>query len=42
MFAAAAGHLPPITGAVTQELIDLASVLNALRIVLPFGELTDF
>ena len=42
MIAAAAGFLPPIAGAVAQELIDLASVLNALRVVLPAGDLTDF
>jgi len=42
MIAAAAGFLPPIAGAVAQELIDLASVLNALRVVLAAGDLTDF
>jgi heavy metal translocating P-type ATPase len=42
MLAAAAGFLPPIAGAVAQELIDLASVLNALRVVLAAGDLTDF
>ena len=42
MFAAATGHLPPVTGAVAQEIIDVLSVLNALRIVLPMGKLTDF
>jgi heavy metal translocating P-type ATPase len=42
MIAAAAGFLPPIAGAVAQELIDLASVLNALRVVLPASDLTDF
>jgi heavy metal translocating P-type ATPase len=42
MLAAAAGYLPPITGAVAQELIDLAAVLNALRAVLPPAQKTDF
>ena len=32
MIAAAAGYLPPVVGAVAQELIDLAAVLNALRV----------
>ena len=31
MLAAAAGHLPPLSGAVVQELIDVAVILNALR-----------
>jgi P-type E1-E2 ATPase len=31
MAAAAAGYLPPLVGAVAQEFIDLAAVLNALR-----------
>jgi cation transport ATPase len=42
MLLAALGYLPPVSGAIAQEIIDLASVLNALRIVIPFGELTDF
>lgn len=42
MIAAALGYLPPVSGAIAQEIIDLASVLNALRVVIPFGELTDF
>jgi P-type E1-E2 ATPase len=42
MIAAAAGYLPPVVGAVTQELIDLAAVLNALRVALPPAEKTDF
>jgi cation transport ATPase len=32
MVAAAMGWLPPIYGAVGQEVIDLAAVLNALRV----------
>ena len=31
MFVAAAGHLSPVAGAITQELIDVLAVLNALR-----------
>lgn len=42
MFAAAFGYLPPIGGAIAQELIDLAAVLNAARVVLPQEKLTDF
>ena len=42
MFAAALGLLPPIAGAVTQEVIDLAAVLNAVRVALPAKVLTDF
>ena len=42
MIAAAAGYLPPVEGAVTQEIIDLAAVLNALRVAIPPAEKTDF
>jgi heavy metal translocating P-type ATPase len=42
MIAAAAGYLPPLAGAVTQEIIDLAAVLNAVRVALPFHGMTDF
>jgi heavy metal translocating P-type ATPase len=42
MLAAALGYLPPIGGAVAQELIDLAAVLNAVRVALPPRYLTDF
>ena len=42
MFLAAFGYLPPVAGAITQEVIDVLAVLNALRITLPFGDLTDF
>ncbi|MCW6512658.1 heavy metal translocating P-type ATPase [Lichenifustis flavocetrariae] len=31
MIAAAAGYLPPLAGALTQEVIDVAVILNALR-----------
>jgi heavy metal translocating P-type ATPase len=42
MLAAAFGYLPPIGGAITQEIIDLAVVLNAVRVALPTRSLTDF
>jgi heavy metal translocating P-type ATPase len=42
MFAAAFGFLPPIGGAITQEAIDLAAVLNAVRVAIPPRFLTDF
>ncbi|HLW78479.1 MAG TPA: heavy metal translocating P-type ATPase, partial [Terriglobia bacterium] len=41
MLLAAVGRLSPIEGAVAQEVIDLAAVLNALRVALP-SRLTDF
>jgi hypothetical protein len=39
---AAAGYLPPVAGAIAQEIIDLAAVLNALRVALPPRVLTDY
>jgi len=42
MAAAAFGFLPAIGGAIAQELIDLAVVLNAVRASVPGGRLTDF
>jgi len=42
MVLAAIGWLPPIGGAVAQEFIDLAAVLNSVRVALPFGALRDF
>jgi heavy metal translocating P-type ATPase len=42
MIAAALGYLPPIGGAIAQEVIDLAAVLNAVRVALYGGKLTDF
>jgi P-type E1-E2 ATPase len=42
MLLAALGWLPPISGAVAQEFIDLAAVLNAVRVTLPFGALRDY
>ncbi|HUJ41558.1 MAG TPA: heavy metal translocating P-type ATPase [Candidatus Acidoferrales bacterium] len=42
MIAAAFGYLPPIGGAIAQEIIDLAAVLNAVRVALPTDALSDF
>ena len=42
MFLAAFGFLPPVAGAVAQEIIDVIAVLNALRVTLPSNDLTDF
>jgi heavy metal translocating P-type ATPase len=42
MLIAAAGYLPPVAGAIVQEVIDVAVVLNALRMALPPGRLSDF
>jgi heavy metal translocating P-type ATPase len=42
MLLAAAGYLPPVAGAVMQEAIDVVVVLNALRMAMPPGHLTDF
>jgi heavy metal translocating P-type ATPase len=39
MFAAAAGYLPPTLGAATQEAIDIAALLNALRVALRGADL---
>jgi P-type E1-E2 ATPase len=35
MLIAAAGHLPPVAGAIAQEIIDVVAVLNAVRVALP-------
>jgi len=42
MFVALGGWLTPVGGAVFQEVIDLAAVLNALRAAVPGGELSDY
>lgn len=39
---AAAGYLPPVAGAVAQEVIDVFAVLNALRASAAPGVLTDY
>ena len=41
MAMAAAGLVPPVAGAIAQEVIDLAAVLNALRVTLPTKDLRD-
>jgi heavy metal translocating P-type ATPase len=42
MFIAAAGYLPPVAGALAQEVIDLVVVFNALRVAASPGAVTDF
>jgi heavy metal translocating P-type ATPase len=42
MLIAAAGYLPPVAGAIVQEVIDVVVILNALRMALPPGRLSDF
>ena len=42
MMFAVAGYLPPLAGAVAQEVIDVAAILNALRVTVMFGDLTDY
>jgi len=42
MIIAALGHLPPVAGAISQEVIDVVVVLNALRAAWPPKSLTDF
>ncbi len=42
MAAASFGLITPIQGAIAQEAIDLLSILNSLRMILPTGSLTDF
>jgi heavy metal translocating P-type ATPase len=41
MLLAAAGFLPPVAGAVAQEVIDLLAVANALRVAIPPRALSD-
>lgn len=42
MIVAAFGYLPPVAGAITQEIIDVLAVLNALRVAIPPKSLTDY
>ena len=42
MLLAATGHLPPVAGAVSQEVIDVLAVLNALRASLTPRVLSDY
>ena len=41
MVFAATGHLSPVSGAISQEVIDVLAVLNALRAALPPKEISD-
>jgi heavy metal translocating P-type ATPase len=42
MLLAAAGYLPPVAGAVAQEVIDVLAVANALRVAIPPRALSDY
>jgi heavy metal translocating P-type ATPase len=42
MIAAAFGYLPPLEGAILQEVIDFVAVGNAVRVALPTRDLADF
>jgi heavy metal translocating P-type ATPase len=42
MGAASLGLINPIEGPIAQEVIDLLSILNSLRMILPTGSLADF
>lgn len=42
MFFAAMGYLPPVGGAITQEIIDVVVVFNAMRAAFPPRGLVDF
>jgi heavy metal translocating P-type ATPase len=42
VMAAAAGYLPPVAGAIFQEMIDVIAVLNTLRVAIPPRMLSDY
>ncbi|MDF1751733.1 MAG: heavy metal translocating P-type ATPase [Verrucomicrobiales bacterium] len=42
MIFASLGYLPPVAGAILQEVIDVLAVLNALRVAIPPKVLTDY
>jgi cation transport ATPase len=42
MILAAMGLLSPVAGAITQEVIDVLAVVNALRVAMPPRTLTDY
>jgi len=42
MLMATLGYLPPVAGAVMQEIIDVLAVANALRVAFPPASLTDY
>ena len=39
---AAGGYLTPTAGAITQEAINIAAVMNALRVGMSHAEMTDY
>ena len=41
MILAAMGYLPPVAGAITQEVIDVFTVVNALRAAFPPRVISD-
>ena len=41
MMLAAADYLPPVSGAILQEVIDVTAVVNALRVAIPPKTLSD-
>ena len=42
MLLASAGYLPPVAGAIVQEVIDVLAVVNALRVAIPPKSLSDY
>jgi hypothetical protein len=36
------GYLPPVAGAIIQEVIDVAAIVNSLRVAIPPKTLTDY
>ncbi|MCC7083837.1 MAG: heavy metal translocating P-type ATPase [Pirellulales bacterium] len=42
MLIAALGYLPPVAGAISQEIIDIVAVMNSVRAAWPPRNLTDF
>jgi heavy metal translocating P-type ATPase len=42
MILAAMGYLPPVAGAIAQEVIDVAAIVNSLRVAIPPRTLTDY
>jgi heavy metal translocating P-type ATPase len=42
MLVAAVGYLPPVTGAIAQEIIDVLAVANALRVAISPRALSDY
>jgi P-type E1-E2 ATPase len=42
MILAAMGYLPPVAGAIAQEIIDVAAIVNSLRVAIPPRTLTDY